>query len=100
MTRRRPGWAVRTGQILGLAIGLALGLALGVVPALAPVPAAAAGPGLTITGDATYDVLPDEGRVAVTVQLSATNHLRNTITKRYFFRSAFLTVSRAPPTSP
>lgn len=78
----------------GLALGLALGLlpAAGFVPALAPVPVAAASPGLTITSAATYDVLPDEGRVAVTVELTATNHLKNTITRRYFFRTAFLTV--------
>jgi hypothetical protein len=88
MTAPRQGLAGR----LGLALGAALALTAAVVPALAPAPAAAATPGLTIRGDATYDVLPDEGRVAVTVQLSATNHLKNTVARRYFFRTAFLTI--------
>jgi hypothetical protein len=65
---------------------------MGLVPALAPVPAMAASPSLTITSDATYDVLPAEGRIAVTAQLVATNHLRNTATRQFFFRTAFLTV--------
>ena len=82
MTRRR----------IPRAAGLILGLALGLVPALAPVPAAAATPSLTITSDATYAVLPDEQRVAVTVHLTATNHLKNTITQRLYFRTAYLTV--------
>jgi hypothetical protein len=84
--------AVRRGLVLaaGLALGLVPGLAP--VPALAPGPVAAAGAGLTITSVATYDVLPDEGRVAVTAQLTATNHLKNTIARRYFFRTAVLTV--------
>src|SRR5829696_869534 len=75
---------------------LALVVALAIVPALTPglgPPAVlAATPSLTLVGDATYDVRPDEHRVAVTVRLTATNHLRNTATKRYFFRTALLTV--------
>lgn len=76
----------------GLALGLAIAGAIGVVPALAPVPVDAATPKLTIVGATTYDVLPEEGRVAVTVQLTATNHLKNTSTRRFFFRTGFLTV--------
>jgi hypothetical protein len=80
----RRGWAV------------ALALALGVLPALAPAGApiaiAAETPGLTLVGDATYDVLPDEGRVAVKVVLTATNHLKDTVTRRYFFRVGYVTV--------
>lgn len=75
-----------------LAAGILLGLLVGVLPASAPGPVAAATPGLTMVGATTYDVRPDEGRVAVTVRLSATNHLKNTATKRYFFRTATLTV--------
>ncbi|HEX3264684.1 MAG TPA: hypothetical protein VHR16_03360 [Candidatus Limnocylindrales bacterium] len=87
MTLRRPG-APR--GVLPAAV--LLGILLGLLPAAAPSPAAAATPGLTLVGATTYDVRPDEGRVAVTVRLSATNHLKNTVTKRYFFRTATLTV--------
>lgn len=62
------------------------------MPALAPVPVAAATPGLTIVGAATYDTLPDEARVAVSVKLTATNRLKNTVTRQFFFRAGFLTV--------
>ena len=75
-----------------LVAALLVALALQAVPALAPVPVAAARPSLTIVGEATYDVRPDEGRVAVTVKLTATNHLRDTPTRRFFFRTAVLTV--------
>lgn len=80
---------------LGAALGVAVvvGSAIGFVPALAPVPAqAAAAPGLTMVGATTYDVQPDVGRIAVTVQLTATNHLKDTVTKRFFFKVGYLTV--------
>ena len=75
-----------------IALALAFVVALGVMPALAPAPAAAARPNLTMVGETTYDVLPEEGRIAVTVRLTATNHLKNTSTRRFFFRTGFLTV--------
>ena len=71
---------------------LAAALVLGLLPALDPSPVAAATPKLTLVGAATYDVRPDDGRVAVTVRLTATNHLQNTATKRFYYRTAFLTV--------
>ena len=82
----------RLARTLAIAATLLIAAAVGLVPALAPVPAAAATPNLTIVGAATYDVLPEEHRVHVTVKLTATNHLVNTVTKRYFFRRAALTV--------
>lgn len=82
----------RLARIAGLAGALALALSIGLAPALAPARVAAARPDLTLVGHATYDVLPEEGRVAVTVRLRATNHLRDTVARRFFFRSAFLTV--------
>lgn len=85
MPRRRARAGVAAAVLL-------LATALGLVPALAPGPVAAATPKLTMVGAATYDVLPDEHRIRVTVQLTATNHLVNTVTKRYFFRTAALTV--------
>jgi len=107
MTPLRPGAARRLraralartgGAALGLAlvcatvVGLAPALIPALVPALAPATVAAATPGLTITGDAIYDVRPDEHRVAVTVHMVATNHLKNTLTQQFSFRTAFLTV--------
>ena len=74
------------------AIVAALVALAGLSPALAPVPVAAATPSLTMVGATTYDVLPDEGRVAVTVVLTVKNHLKDTATKRFFFRTALLTV--------
>lgn len=67
-------------------------LLIGLAPALAPAPVAAARPDLTLVGAATYEVLPESGRVAVSVRLTATNHLRDTATRRFFFRTAFLSV--------
>jgi hypothetical protein len=82
----------RLARAAAIAVALAVGLCLGLVPALAPAPVAAATPNLTIVSSATYDVRPDKGRVVVSVRLTASNHLRNTATKRYFFRTATLTV--------
>lgn len=78
------------GAVLGVAFALAA--AVGLVPALAPVPALAATPGLTIVGATTYDVLPETSRVTATTVLTATNHLTDSVTKRYFFRLGYVTV--------
>jgi hypothetical protein len=75
-----------------LAITLGIALGIGSVPALAPVAVDAATPGLTLVGATTYDVLPAEGRVAVGVVLTATNHLKDTPARRFFFRTAVVTV--------
>jgi hypothetical protein len=73
-------------------VGLCLAVLLGPV-ITAPAPAVAAStPGLTITADATYDVLPDEGRVAITALLTATNRLHDTRTRTYSFRTGYLAV--------
>lgn len=74
---------------LGLAIALASGLLA--VPATAPDVRAAA-PDLTIVSDARYDVQPEQHRVRVTLNLVLTNHLKDTVTKRYYFDRAFLAV--------
>jgi hypothetical protein len=73
---------------------LFLALVLGVVamPSLGLAPVSAARPDLTLVGQTIYDILPDQGRVAVTVRLRATNHLRDSATRRFFFRTGFLTV--------
>ena len=60
-------------------------------PATAPT-ARAATPDLTIVSSARYDVQPARHRVHVTVDMTLTNHLHDTVTKRYFFDHAFLAV--------
>ncbi len=64
----------------------ALGLAVG------PAPARAATPDLTLVSDTTYDVLPDTALIHVTSHVTATNRLQDTITKRFYFRTAYLAV--------
>ncbi len=54
--------------------------------------ARAAAPGLTLVTAASYDVEPAAGRVAVTTRITATNHLHDTTTQRYFFTTAYLAV--------
>jgi hypothetical protein len=62
-----------------------------VAPAAAPTVRAAA-PDLTIVSDARYDVQPDQRRVRVSLDLLLTNHLKDTVTRRYYFDRAFLAV--------
>src|SRR4030095_13556532 len=58
----------------------------------APPPIRAAEPSLTLVTDARYDVRPSEKRVAVSVDILATNHLVDTAQNRYFFEQAYLAV--------
>ena len=57
-----------------------------------PAPTRAATPALTLASDTTYEVLPDTALVHVTSLVTATNHLQDTLTKRFFFRTAYLAV--------
>jgi hypothetical protein len=75
-----------------LAAAVLAASAIGVGPASAPRPVLAAAPDLTLVTATTYEVHPDEGRVAVTVRITATNHLRDTLTRRFFFDQGFLAV--------
>ena len=75
-----------------LAIGWLAGAASDGGPGHAPTVARAASPDLTIVSSARYDVQPAQKRVRVTVDLTLTNRLRDTTTKRYFFDHAFLAV--------
>ncbi|HSL98222.1 MAG TPA: hypothetical protein VK831_06585 [Candidatus Deferrimicrobiaceae bacterium] len=79
--RRRTLRAVATAALL-------IAVAMPVVAA----PAYGKTPGLTLVTDSTYDVLPDEGRVAITVRITARNRLQDTLTRRFFFRTASLAV--------
>ncbi|HYH92705.1 MAG TPA: hypothetical protein VD763_06080 [Candidatus Saccharimonadales bacterium] len=58
----------------------------------APAEIRAATPDLTIVSSARYEVQPDDKRVRVTLDLTLTNRLKDTKTKRYFFDEAFLAV--------
>jgi hypothetical protein len=60
-------------------------------PGSAPVALAAAS-GLSMNADARYVVDPTKHRVHVRIQLTATNHLHDTKTHRYFFDRAYLAV--------
>jgi len=75
----------------GASVGLGIAIAL---TALGPVarPMLAAATTLTIVTKTTYDVLPDENRVAVTVEITATNLRRDTATRHYYAEKAYLAV--------
>ena len=77
---------------LVLASIIAIGALAGALPATAPRDVRAATPDLTIVSDAHYDVQPTQHRVRVTLDLTLTNRLHDTRTKRYFFDHAFLAV--------
>jgi len=77
---------------LVLASLVAIGALAGGLPGTAPRDVRAATPDLTIVSDARYDVQPAQHRVRVTLDLTLTNRLHDTKTKRYFFDHAFLAV--------
>ena len=80
----------RVGRVVAAAI-LALS-AIGLGPARAPLVVTAAAPSLTLVTATTYEVRPEEGKVAATVRITATNHLKDTVTRRYFFDQGYLSV--------
>lgn len=83
------GIAARRIAAAFLAVVVAAGIAI--APPLAR-EAYAATPDLTLVGDARYEVDPANSRVRVTVDLVATNRLRDTATRRFYFDRAFLPV--------
>jgi hypothetical protein len=84
--------SVPAGTVRALAAAIIAAASMGLGQMGAPMSARAAAPDLTFVTAATYEVLPDEGRVAVTVRITATNHLRDTVTRRYFFEEGYLSV--------
>lgn len=106
MRRRGTQTWARARRVL-LALLLAVSVP-GLGQAVAPSPARAALPDLTLVTATTYDVLPDEGRVAATVRITATNRRRDTATRRFYFVEGYLAVLpgasnfrlRAPAGSP
>ncbi|MBI3746266.1 MAG: hypothetical protein HY264_07020 [Chloroflexi bacterium] len=97
--------SIRTLGAVALVVGMAVAplahppaaAATGPVPA-APTAAAAAPsaaaplPAVTLVTRTTYDVLPAENRVAVTVAITATSHLRDTVTRQFYADRAYLAV--------
>src|SRR5512141_519746 len=81
---------IRLIRALG-AGGVALALLLAPLAARVP-PAAAAVTSVTLVTASTYEVLPLENRVAVTVAITAPSHLRDTTTRRYYVDRAYLAV--------
>ena len=79
---------------MGLAFAAALlAVLLGPVAGTLPVAEArAAGTDLTLVGDATYTVLPDQGRVGIAVDFTVRNHKSETKTTKYYFDRASLAV--------
>ena len=53
---------------------------------LSPLGTRAAAPDLTFVTATTYEVHPAEGRIAVTVRITAANHLKDTVTRRFEFQ--------------
>jgi hypothetical protein len=85
---------VRRFLPLAAALALLLTPGLSILPAGAPgaAVAVAAATGLTTTADARYTVDPAGHVVHVVVSLSASNHLSDTRTHRYFFDRVYLAV--------
>lgn len=54
--------------------------------------ARAASPAVTLVVATTYDVLPDEHRIAVTAGITATSTLKDTVTRRFYTDRAYLAV--------
>ena len=52
--------------------------------------ARAASPAVTLVVATTYDVLPDEHRIAVTAGITATSTLKDTVTRRFYTDRAYL----------
>ena len=85
---------VRAGGSHLIRLGIAAMLALGLLAtgAAGIEKAYGATPDLTIVSSARYDVQPSRHRIHVTVDLTMTNHLTDTVTRRYYFDHAFLAV--------
>lgn len=80
-----------TRRVWSLILAALVATGLLVAPPVAPSVRAAA-PDLTIVSDARYDVQPDQRRVRVSLDLLVTNHLKDSVTRRYYFDRAFLAV--------
>ncbi len=83
MSRRFRGIA-----LVALAASLALlALAGGPIPETLAVT-----PDLTVVTSSRYEVKPDEARVAITVDLTIANRLKDTVTRQFYFDRAYIAV--------
>jgi hypothetical protein len=78
-------------RLAGILFALLVASSLGAAPPFAAVTRAAT-PDLTLVADTRYNVQPDRALVHVTVDLVATNHLRDTAKVGYYFDHALLAV--------
>ncbi len=95
MTRNRPSRFILAATLAVGLLGTPVGSGGPVETPVGPVgvpTVRAATPDLTIVSSARYDVQPTRHRVHVTVELTLTNRLKDTVTKRYYFDHAFLAV--------
>jgi hypothetical protein len=91
---RRQSGRGRAGfqRLVPALVAVAVLAGLAAAPASPLVPPTSAATDLTMIGATTYQVVPEEARIRVTVDLVATNHLRDTTTRRFYFDRGFLTV--------
>ena len=82
-----PGRLLRVVAPLFVALQVLVAL-----PFVARTPVLAATPDLTLVTSARYVVQPEHARVRVVVDIVATNHKSETVTRRYFFQDAYLAV--------
>ncbi len=61
-------------------------------PSLGAVTVSAAIPDLTLVTDARYVVQPDKSRVHIVLDITAANHTKDTITRRFYYEDAYLAV--------
>ena len=89
---KRPARGIVGRRLAGFAAAAAICSTIGVGLAVGPTSVRGATPDLTLVADARYEVLPAEGRVAVTVDIVATNHLVDTAANLFFFEQGYLAV--------
>lgn len=92
---RRRAAGPRAALVAALVLGLLAPLGVPLLPGVAT-PARAADTDLTLVTNATYTVQPEAGRVRVSVDIVARNHLGETKTRKFYFQHGFLAV---PPGS-
>ena len=86
-------WSLAMLRPVLLAIALVPTLTAGLAPSpLAPAVVAAATPDLTLVTNATYVADPASAKVAIAVDIVATNHKSDTQSFRYYFDNAYLAV--------
>ena len=91
MRRRLERFRPPTRHVLPLLLAVVASTGLLAAPGTAT-EVQAATPNLTLVSSARYAVQPGHQRVRVTVDLTLTNHLKDTKTTRYYFNKAYVAV--------